>query len=265
MTQSPNLETHSPNQPAVDKKPKVIRRPPFPMIMNREVLASRASDHSILTVQTPDGPIISANVMCSGEDYDPNMANSFRINPYAVEGRRERFQNMVAQLKHSKEQVNRPIIALQEFPRRSSTGSGELEFMLRQEFIDYRLIFGMRDSEAHEQSQLCFLVPRDIHVEEFNFKPRIHAIRINNTAYINVHPGPNRSKTTPDPFQEQLKEICNCMFDLGCEAVHIIGDWNRNRRELEHYWGQITSADAHSHYPPAAHMDAFEAGKKKLA
>ena len=45
------------------------------------VISDRLSDHGWPLFETAEGPLLSANIMCSGENHDPDAANSFRAHP----------------------------------------------------------------------------------------------------------------------------------------------------------------------------------------
>lgn len=226
------------------------------VLLNRDVFEKKCSDHAIITFNTPDGPIITSNVMCSGEDHDPKKANSFGIDPFERDGREQRFKDMVENLAIAAKPLDKPIIALQEFPRRNKTGTVEFANMLRKEFSDHQLIFGNPERSDHDQSQLCLLVPKEYNVEVFEQpNPRILAVRINNIAYINIHPSPSGEE---DVLQNELKDLAEDMIKKGCDNVHIVGDWNRKQEQLEAFWEYIDSPNEKSHYPPCDHMEKFK-------
>lgn len=238
-----------------------------PLSVNDAVLEG-ASDHSIITYIPPalsnsDRPIVYSNVMCSGDKYLANnpkgSANSFGIDPRDPNGREDRFIRMIEELVNSardamKQPDQTPIVALQEFPRNPLTGMEEFIQQINAAFPDYDLFFG-NPEEGDEQSQLCLLIPKDLGAEPIESPdPRIQAVRVGNSVYVNIHPSPNNRKRDPngDSFQKMLQNFCKDVMRgaPSCENIYIVGDWNRNREELKSYWPNIYSPPNGSHLPP---------------
>lgn len=226
--------------------------------INREVLDKKCSDHSVVTYLCDDGPIISSNVMCSGEDYDPTKANSFLINPYEQKGRAERFDHMIAALasdagKAFAQTGKHSVIALQEFPRKDETGTKEFTEKLKISFPNHTLVFGPKDDPKHPSSQLVLLVPNGVKVKKYfqNEVERAQVVIVGNKAYINVHPSPKPKNATDDVWQKKLNSLADKLLSEGYESVHIVGDWNRKQSELEASWSRVDTPAESSHLPPA--------------
>lgn len=231
--------------------------------VNREVLEKKCSDHSIVTFHTTDGPIISSNVMCSGEDHDLKDANSFGIDPTARIGQKRRFEDMVEALRRTAElayesQGKLPIIALQEFPRVKATGYEAFIELIKTHFPDYTLCFGKVEHGHHISSQLCMLVPKNVEKAEIprfsELEARIQVVVLGEVAYINIHPSPNLHAEV-DFLQNNLQIVCRDLFAMNGELknIHIVGDWNRKKEELER-WQVVDSANKESHYPKVKYM-----------
>lgn len=232
--------------------------------VNTTVLEKRASDHAIIKFETPL-PLVSANVMCSGEGHDPEKANAFRINPCEAKGRLKRFKVMIEALVSSA--TNDSIIALQEFPRRGSTGVNEFTELLQAAFKTHRLFFGKIETVGeHRQSQLCMLVLAHLEVTPIpSDDPRIQVLRIGWDAYINLHPMPPCAYkeilpdgTVTDGFQTSLLKTCKELQKLGCSTIFIVGDWNRREKDLHPLFKKnLSSPPRGSHYPPPEHLSDY--------
>jgi len=234
------------------------------VVVDRTVLTKKCSDHSIVTFKTPTQTLISSNVMCCGEKVAPLPANSYSIDPTSLQGRKKRFEEMVGCLAESKRQAGgRPVLALQEFPRRSDTRNAEFKAKLLKQFPDYQMVFGQKDSGSDENSQLCMLFPKAAEVRSFPHQDsRVQVVRAGQKGYINVHPSPCPRTGGPDPFIDELKKTSNKLFQMGCAEVHILGDWNRKRGHLITHWGKgyVHSSKEKSHFPPGRYYAKFLQG-----
>ena len=130
------------------------------------VVADGLSDHGWPLFETAEGPLLSANLMCSGENHDPDGANSFCAHPRDWH---RRYEGLVAALRRNAEEARElygryPVMALQEFPRRNfQARAHELDARLREEFpaaVGWQVLYGCeKDAPAHDFSQMCVLVP----------------------------------------------------------------------------------------------------------
>ncbi|MCE5293614.1 MAG: hypothetical protein LLF94_03245 [Chlamydiales bacterium] len=249
------------------------------VIINDQVLACKSSDHSILSFVFQDKVLISSNVMCSGDLYlnrtqndaiqgKIHFANSFRIDPRDPQGQRQRITAQFNELKRTiveqSTEEQKPIVALQEFPKNPQTGLLDFTSLVEDELPDYTPYFGNTEENC-QQSQLCMLVPNDCKVTEFaQSNERIQVLFIDNVAYMNIHPSPRtqEEKSGPiniDPFQSGLKTLANQLLqEKKCRQIHILGDWNRKYKELEPFWGSnsIHSPPKPCHLPPGGYEDS---------
>lgn len=267
-----------------------FRQPVTHVSTDKSVIEGKLSDHGWPLFETAHGPILSANIMCSGENYDPHNANSFLQHP---ERWAERYQGLVQALhRNATEAMERhnqhPIIAIQEFPRRNAhfnIQASVLHALLLSKFPEsdgWSILFGQKDEETHDYAQLCVIVPPQYHpcqlslpVEaqkyctEGQYGPnRFQVIQLgdrvglNRFALINIHPGPGGSV-----LQIIGEAAVQLLKSNGVDAVHVVGDWNRSADKatvaFEHSrllrWSQVESSQPSSHLSGASRQkfDAY--------
>jgi len=213
-----------------------------------------------MSFDTPDGPFVSLNVMCSGERYDPSAANSFGIDPNDSNVWRFRLPTLVKRLVETVASFPQPpVIALQEVPRVRSTGSDLFRKLLQDNFPDHTLLHGIKDDPSDAMSQLCLLFPKrlgkTIVIDTRNlsklvpqFQPyydkvaglgpsRFQIVSVGEPtrfAVINVHPTRWKEQST-DPIMAAIEGFASQILKnskLKCPVVYALGDWNRRRQEL---------------------------------
>ena len=249
------------------------------------VITDQLSDHGWPLFITQNGPILSANFMCSGENHDPNNANSFQQHPTRWAAR---YTGLVTALRrNANEALERhsqfPIIAIQEFPRlnaRFNTQASTLYSLMMNAFQEsdgWSILFGEKDDDRHDFAQLCVVVPPGHPQCELQLPPKAHrfcdhgqygpsrfqVVQVDQFVLINLHPGPAGS--VPQILGEAAVQL---LQRPEVQVVHVVGDWNRTAQRAvvdeEHTellnWSPVESSPPGSHLSGASRQKFDENG-----